>query len=84
MAGGGRVDQVTVEISTDLPCAAALVLAPDDVEMPEGFSISHICRDNRYVVVIGGNDVLTLKNTVDDVLRCLKVVDALWRELADR
>jgi hypothetical protein len=84
MAGGSEQAQVTVEISTDLPCAAASVLRPDDIDMPEGTEVRHICRDGRYAVAIRGRNILTTKNTADDLLRCLKVVEALWSVLADR
>ncbi|MFB6490023.1 MAG: KEOPS complex subunit Pcc1 [Thermoproteus sp. AZ2] len=67
-----------VAIRAPLGCEAAAALRPDDVDLPEGMSIKHICSGGRYEAVIEyEGDILTLKNTVDDVLRCLKIVDQL-------
>ncbi len=79
MAGGDNIGEIRVELKTDLPCEISAALRPDDVDLPPGLSIRHLCRDGKYVVEITGVDVLTVKNTVDDVLRCLKVVESLWR-----
>ncbi|MEM4128830.1 MAG: hypothetical protein QXP98_06150 [Thermoproteus sp.] len=50
------------------------------MEVPPGLYIRHICEGGRYVLAVGGSDVLKVKNTVDDMMLCLKVVEAAWRE----
>ncbi|MEZ0248784.1 MAG: KEOPS complex subunit Pcc1 [Thermoproteus sp.] len=64
-----------------MPCEVSRTLMPDDMDVPQSLYIRHICEDGRYVLAVGGSDLLKLKNTVDDIMRCLKVVETVWREL---
>ena len=70
---------IDITIFTDLPCRVALSLIPDDVEIPAGLSIVHDCVDGKYTIQVcsqvkSPRDVLTLKNTVDELLRLIKVI----------
>ncbi|MBP1448693.1 MAG: KEOPS complex Pcc1-like subunit [Thermoproteus sp.] len=69
-----------VLLRTPLSCEAAEILSPDDVNTPAGMKIRHLCLQGRYALSIEyEGDVMTLKNTIDDVLRCLKVVEGIGR-----
>lgn len=81
MAGSVGANKIVVEVETDLPCGISLALAPDDVDAPEGLEIRHQCRDGRYIVTIVHDDVMTLKNTLDEILRSLKVAGEVARSL---
>ena len=75
-------NSIDVTIFTDLPCRAALSMIPDDVEIPAGLSIVHDCVDGRYRIRVSSQarsprDVLTLKNTVNELLRLIKVIAAV-------
>ncbi len=83
MAGGGGIGEILVVLNTDLPCEISIVLKPDDVDLPNDLRISHICRDGKYTAILRGKRVLTVKNTLDDILRSLKTIEPLWRQ-ADR
>lgn len=67
-----------VLLRAPLSCEAAEILSPDDVNAPAGMKIRHLCLRGRYALLIEyEGDVMTLKNTIDDVLRCLKVVEGV-------
>jgi len=74
--------EISVEIYTDLPCFVANLMRPDDVDIPQGMLIDHRCVDGRYLLMISvevrdGSDVLSLKNTVDELIRLIKLVAGL-------
>jgi hypothetical protein len=67
-------------IETPLDCRLARALEPDDVGLPEGMEIVHECVGGRWrirvsYVVNRPDDILTLKNTLDDIVRALQVIE---------
>lgn len=70
---------IDITILTDLPCSSALSLKPDDVEIPPGLSIMHDCVDGMYrarlmIRTEFVKNILTLKNTVDELLRLIRLI----------
>jgi hypothetical protein len=67
-------------IETPLDCRLAYAVKPDDVGLPEGMEIAHECVGGRWrirvsYVVHQPDDILTLKNTLDDIIRALQVIE---------
>jgi len=69
-------------IETPLPCEYIDAVRPDDVELPRGMEIRHLCVDGRWHIEVvyaveSPEDILTLKNTLDDVVRALRLVEKI-------
>jgi hypothetical protein len=67
-------------IETPLDCRLARALEPDDVDLPEGMEIVHECVEGRWRIRVSyvlhqPDDILTLKNTLDDIVRALQVIE---------
>jgi len=69
-------------IETPLSCEYIDAVRPDDVELPRGMEIRHLCVDGRWHIEVvyaveSPEDILTLKNTLDDVVRALQLVEKI-------
>lgn len=76
--------KLRVELECGLPCEYINALRPDDVDLPEGMEISHVCEAGRWRIYITyrverPEDLLTLKNTLDEVVRSLQLIEKAIR-----
>jgi hypothetical protein len=67
-------------IATRLDCKFINAVKPDDVDVPSGVSIRHECVGGRWVVEVEcqvgePEDILTVKNTLDDIVRAIQVIE---------
>ncbi|ABL87954.1 conserved hypothetical protein [Pyrobaculum islandicum DSM 4184] len=67
-------------IETPLDCIFKDALSPDDIELPEDMEIHYVCTNDRlhiliYYTVENPEDILTLKNTIDDIVRALQLIE---------
>lgn len=72
--------RVLCRLETPLDCRYADALRPDDVDLPRGMEIRHLCAGGRWAVEVAyvvekPEDVLTLKNTLDEVVRALQLIE---------
>jgi|ADKH01.1.fsa_nt_gi hypothetical protein len=76
--------EVEAEIATPLDCGFIDAVRPDDVDIPRGMEIRHICAGGLWhihvkYVVEKPEDLLTLKNTLDEIVRALQLIEAALR-----
>ncbi|MEZ0319578.1 MAG: KEOPS complex subunit Pcc1 [Pyrobaculum sp.] len=76
--------KLEVEIEGDLPCEYINAVRPDDMDLPEGMEIRHVCEGGRWKIYVSyeieqPEDVLTLKNTLDDIVRSLQLIEKTIR-----
>ena len=74
--------RLEAKIETEIPCSYINAVRPDDVDIPQGMEISHICVNGAwhiYVLYIikKPEDILTLKNTLDEIVRSLRIIEAI-------
>lgn len=67
-------------IETPLDCSFMYAVKPDDIDLPNGMEIAHECVAGRWrirvsYVVERPDDILTLKNTLDDIVRALQIIE---------
>jgi len=77
--------EVESRIATPLDCGFINAVKPDDVDLPRGMEIRHICAEGRWhihvrYVVEKPEDLLTLKNTLDEIVRALQLIEATLRQ----
>ncbi|WP_333638994.1 KEOPS complex subunit Pcc1 [Pyrobaculum aerophilum] len=68
------------KIETPFDCKYINAVKPDDVDLPEGMEIVHQCVEGRWQIHITykikrPEDLLTLKNTIDEIIRALQVIE---------
>ncbi|MFN3804026.1 MAG: KEOPS complex subunit Pcc1 [Pyrobaculum sp.] len=68
------------EIATPLDCIYIDAVRPDDIDLPEGMEIRHMCVEGRWRLAVSytlrdWRDVLTLKNTLDELIRAFQIVE---------
>jgi len=73
------------EIATPISCEFIDALRPDDVDLPKGMEIIHLCVDGRWHIQVKyaverPEDILTLKNTLDEIVRALQLVERVLRQ----
>jgi hypothetical protein len=78
--------KVESRIATPLDCKFADALKPDDTDLPEGMEIQHLCVGGRWhiqvrYVVEKPEDLLTLKNTLDEIVRALQIIEATLKQV---
>lgn len=69
-----------VIIETPFDCKYANAAMPDDVDLPPGMEIRHVCVDGRWRIEIEHEvkkpeDLLTLKNTLDELIRVFQIIE---------
>ncbi len=74
--------KLRVEIATVVGCEFIDAARPDDVNLPEGMEINHLCIDRKWHIVVTYlintyRDVYTLKNTLDEIMKSLRLVENL-------
>jgi len=77
--------KVEAKIATPLGCGFIDAVKPDDVDIPRGMEIRHMCAGGRWhihvkYVVERPEDLLTLKNTLDEIVRALQLIETTLRE----
>ncbi len=77
--------KVEAKIATPLDCGFIDAVRPDDVDIPRGMEIRHVCAGGRWhihvkYVVEKPEDLLTLKNTLDEIVRALQLIETTLRE----
>lgn len=74
----GRLFEAVLE--TPMGCEYAGAVMPDDVDVPPGMEIRHLCVEGKWHVYISyfverPEDFLTLKNTLDEIARALQLIE---------
>ncbi|ABP51521.1 MULTISPECIES: KEOPS complex subunit Pcc1 [Pyrobaculum] len=72
--------RVKITLNTSIDCSFSNAVKPDDVDLPDGMEIRHECLDNKWHISITyvldtPKDILTLRNTLDEIVRSLQVID---------
>ena len=77
--------EVESRIATPLDCKFIDALRPDDVDLPNGMEIRHLCVGGRWHIQVRymvekPEDFLTLKNTLDEIVRALQIIETTLRQ----
>ncbi|MEM0369876.1 MAG: KEOPS complex subunit Pcc1 [Pyrobaculum sp.] len=72
--------KLEIKLETPLGCDYANAIMPDDVDLPVGLDIRYTCIDEKLTIYLSYSleslgDLLTLKNTLDEVIRALQIIE---------
>lgn len=72
--------RVKITLDTSIDCSFSNAIKPDDVDLPDGMEIRHECLNNKWRISITyvlntPKDIFTLRNTLDEIVRSLQIIE---------